>query len=279
MPPPPPPAALPKSILKKPYTHPLLSDPIPRPPEQTRAIQHAQTLISQNGRDLQPPVPIEVYERLCELPRVRSPPFSASSPAPQDAAEFLSFIPDFLPREYLDLIEERNCTGLCGYALCGRPRRRVAATYKILRTGIADADEVNKWCSEGCARRAYYVKVQLDDPSYVVRGGETKVKVELKEEKEERPPQREEERVDGGKAGVNAAALAAERGEAAGLGRTMEVTIREKGTVAPAPAPAEGATGEDAHLMLEGYRTAFGTGQDDMDMDDDDNYLPATIRM
>lgn len=278
MPLPPPPA---KGILKKPYTHPLLSDPTPRPPEQTRAIQHAQTLLSQNGRDVQPPVPIEIYERLCELPRHRSPPFSASSPSPQDASEFLSLVPDFLPREYLDLIEERNCTGLCGYALCGRPRRRVAATYKILRTGIADADEVNKWCSEGCARRAYYVKVQLDDPSYVVRGGETKVKVELMEEREARPPQREEQRVDGGKAGVNAAALAAERGEAAVAGRMMELTIREKGTVAPATAPAEGARGEDAHLMLEGHRTAFGTGQDemDMDMDDDDDYLPATIRM
>ncbi|KAK1836458.1 hypothetical protein QBC39DRAFT_422837 [Podospora conica] len=276
MPPLPPP---PKSILKKPYTHPLLSDPTPRPAEQTRAIHHAQTLLAQTGRDVQPPVPIETYERLCELPRHRSPPFSASHPAPQDASEFLSLIPDFLPREYLDLIEERNCTGLCGYALCARPRRRVAATYKILRTGIADADEVNKWCSEGCARRAYYVKVQLDDPSYVFSKGETKVKVALKEEREERPPPQREERVDGGKAAVNAAALAAERGDAIATGRTMQVTIREKASVAPAPAPAEGATGDDAHLMLEGHRTAFGTTQDDMDIDSDDDYLPSTIRM
>ena len=55
-----------------------------------------------------------------------------------------------------------------------------------MRTGnIAKTADLNKWCCDECAVRALYVKVQLDNPSYVtdLETGKRVVKVELREEK------------------------------------------------------------------------------------------------
>ncbi|KAJ4342810.1 hypothetical protein N0V85_009839, partial [Neurospora sp. IMI 360204] len=109
------------------------------------------------------------------------------NPSLHDTSQFLGLIKDFTPTEYLELIEERNCLGSCGYVLYPRPKRNYEGEYKIImRTGnIAKTEDLNKWCCDECAVRALYVKVQLDNPSYVtdLETGRRVVKVELREER------------------------------------------------------------------------------------------------
>ncbi|KAK4035426.1 Rtr1/RPAP2 family-domain-containing protein [Parachaetomium inaequale] len=191
--PPPAHSSRPKGILKQP-TFDRPPSP-PTEPELTRAErlaqqEHAARLrLLQKLRDtqLKPPVPLETFERLSQLPSHNSS--SASSPSAADTATFLSALSDFTPAEYLDLIEERNCLGKCGYTLCPRPRRTLAGPFKISSSSnnIARTADLNKWCSDACARRALHLKVQLDNPSYIrdekngVAGGMV-VKLELRDE-------------------------------------------------------------------------------------------------
>ncbi|KAK3312423.1 hypothetical protein B0H66DRAFT_525484 [Apodospora peruviana] len=363
------PKPAPRSILKRPSgrgsntTNSVaiarrLAATAPSEPDQTlleQAVRQAEILqrLKDDG-ELREPVPIETFERLSTFPLVRSTGLSAANPSPQDKAEFIAAVETFVPAEYDDLIEERNVVGNCGYALCPRPRRRFVGEWKIRPYGIARVAELNKWCSEKCARRALHIKVQLDNPTYLRRRGPdgntvTVTKIELREEEEE---EEEEERPqqptttttitndttstipiattpstttdnqaatdnnnnnnnnNNNKKKERAEALAVERGDAgyatqhlratakSGGGNgsgSVEVTIREKETVAPAQRPGhERRTGDqgeddhdDAHLMLEGHKTTFGTSsagrkvgeeQDDEDSDDDDfDFLP-TIR-
>lgn len=192
----------PKGILKQPTTTYPPSTPSAEeetaaaPAPETAALTRAEILarnenaarirLLQKLRDtqLKPPVPLSTFEALCQLPH--SPSHRASSPSPADTATLLTSLADFQPSEYLDLIEERNCLGKCGYALCGRARRALEGAFSISRAGgIAHTGDLNKWCSDACARRALHLKVQLDHPSYVRderAGGGMVVKLELREE-------------------------------------------------------------------------------------------------
>lgn len=272
---PPPASSQPKGILKKPkapaVAAPPPDEPTPRPREQQIAIHQAQQLLRQRGEEVKPPVPLEVFERLSEFP-IRRSGFSAANPSPDDAREFITALEDFMPREYLDLIEERNCVGNCGYTLCPKPRRSFKGEFKVLPTGVARTADLNMWCSDDCARRALFIKVQLDNPSYIRREGKMVVKIELSESEDELARGMSQLAISKDK---DAAALAAERGDTKVLGRQIDVTIREKATVtAKAPDP----NSEDAHLMLEGHRTTFGTKKEE-DEDSDDDFLPSGIRM
>jgi hypothetical protein len=160
-----------------------------------------------------------------------------------------------------------------------------------------------------------YIKVQLDNPSFVRgEGGRSEVRVELLVDDEGEPDQRtgatqsargaaeDQEQlardmarleIDRAKnqqkqrQGQANALLAAERGEGGFLGQDgrVEVTIREKTTTDEQVVPP--SREDDAHLMLEGYKTTFGTGRkpgekanadSDKDSDDDDDDFP-TIRL
>ncbi|KAM7198565.1 hypothetical protein V8F20_006095 [Naviculisporaceae sp. PSN 640] len=171
-------------------------------PEQTsslleEAVKQAEILqrLKESG-DIREPVALEVFERLSQFPIHRSPLLSASNPSQEDASEFISAVERFVPSEYDDLIEERNILGNCGYTLCPRPRRTYVGEWKIHTTGIARSADLNRWCSEKCAVRALYIKVQLDNPTYIRRrdpqaGGKviTVTKIELREE--DRPQQQQ----------------------------------------------------------------------------------------
>ncbi|KAK3491834.1 Rtr1/RPAP2 family-domain-containing protein [Neurospora crassa] len=170
------------------------------PTEQRLAHEQALLLQRLSQTELKPAVPLETIELLSSFPTQRTTPpalhpinhqpLSAANPHPEDARQFLKLVADFTPREYLELIEERNCLGACGYVLCPRKRRQYEGEYKIImRTGnIAKTEDLNKWCSDACAVRALYVKVQLDNPSYMtdLETGKRVVKVELREEEEEK---------------------------------------------------------------------------------------------
>ncbi|KAH6855818.1 hypothetical protein B0I37DRAFT_402503 [Chaetomium sp. MPI-CAGE-AT-0009] len=300
----------PKGILKQPTAHPPTSPPpesaaatatseLTRAEILARNENAARLRLLQKLRDtqLKPPVPLSTFETLCELPHSTTHP--ASAPSADDAATFLTLLADFQPSEYMDLIEERNCLGKCGYTLCGRPRRGLAGAFSIGRGGIARTEDLNKWCSDACARRALHLKVQLDNPSYVRderagRGGGMVVKLELRDEggggggggggrdgagdaakraglrgtNGTAPRGKEEDRnelalamarlevdrkTNGKKA--DAAALAAERGDATGgllAGVTrVDVTIRE--TAADGPIEPPGPPVKGSEFTIEGY--------------------------
>ncbi|KAK4163192.1 Rtr1/RPAP2 family-domain-containing protein [Cladorrhinum sp. PSN259] len=148
------------------------------PSQASRILQLAKTEL------IKPAIPLATFEFLCTLPL--SPSTSASSPTAADTALFLSHISAFTPAEYLDLIEERNCLNKCGYTLCPKPKRNMRGEFKIHQNGVAKTADLNKWCSDECALRALYIKVQLDNPSYVRKNGEMVVKIELREEKKSR---------------------------------------------------------------------------------------------
>ncbi|KAK0715304.1 hypothetical protein B0H67DRAFT_490185 [Lasiosphaeris hirsuta] len=282
---------VPRGILKKAAAAaPPPANATPPPREQQITLHQAQQLQRRLEEEIKPAVPIETFERLSQLPRVRRPSLSAARPSPEDAREFLNAVQDFLPREYSDLIEERNCLGSCGYALCPRPRRRYEGEWKVLKTGIAKTADLNMWCSDECARRALYIKVQLDNPSYIRKNGQMVIKLELKEEQAPIPQKpkdkveklvkkREQLEIDKKKQTTqDAAALAAERGDVGRLARQVEVTIRERSNVAPAKAPEPEQQDANMHLFIEGHKMTFGIDKDSNE-DSDDDYLPATIRM
>ncbi|KAK4110339.1 hypothetical protein N656DRAFT_830954 [Canariomyces notabilis] len=318
----------PKSILKKttpPAPQPKSPPSSPPPPATslgpTRSqLQHQQDRLRLLQQLAPPAVPLETIELLTQLPTSPNPP-PASHPSPTDRATLLTHLPRFQPREYLDLIEERTILGKCGYVLCGRPRRDLRSRFKIsTRTGnIARTEDLNKWCSDECARRGMYIKVQLDNPSFVRgEGGRSEVRVELLVDDEEggqgigvtqrgsargatedqeqlardmarlaidRAKKQQKQKQKQGQAN---ALLAAERGEGGFLGQDgrVEVTIREKATTDEQVVPPS-REDDAAHLMLEGYKTTFGTGRkpgekangdSDRDSDDDDDDFP-TIRL
>ncbi|KAK4228824.1 Rtr1/RPAP2 family-domain-containing protein [Podospora fimiseda] len=287
----------PKSILKKrppsppstPFTEP---EPITglTPSQATRILQLARTEL------IKPSIPLSTFELLSSLPQE-----SSSAPSSFDVSTFLSQIKDFSPSEYLDLIEERNCLNKCGYTLCPNPKRNIPGEFKIHKRGVAKTADLNKWCSDRCAVKALYIKVQLDNPTYVWKQGQMVVKVELKEEEETQTttPAKsagEEEKLskDMTKLDLNknnktdeekkvrqmVGALAIERNRMSGT--KVEVNIKEKETTQVAQAPTA-VKPEDAHLIVEGYNSASkgkkpARDEDDSDDDDDDDPFP-TVRL
>ena len=254
-----------KSILKKPKSSssPPSSSSSNTPQNKTKAeaervaLQHAN--IIQQQKDLQEAV-FEYINTLLEFPRDRGPDVSPARPSPRDATQFLDFVRTFQPGDYDDLIEERNIMGLCGYALCPKPRRSFprGGQFKLVNLNKADFDivkvaDLEKWCSDKCARRALYIKIQLSETQAWERIALPTHPIELLEEHHDDevtasradPAAEITDGLDrvkldqGRKALQNSAALALERGDSPrGLaaGGTFDLTIREK-TVTNEPKP------------------------------------------
>ncbi|POS72723.1 hypothetical protein DHEL01_v208887 [Diaporthe helianthi] len=301
-----------KGILKKPKTSsPSPTQPIstaatpskargkaPQPPGQDPrqiALQHARIL--QDRKDAEAQI-LEHVITLLDFPRNRSAP--ASDPDPADARDFAGLVRIFQPSDYDDLITERNLDGdKCGYVLCGNTRRRYkgAGTYKLVNKGRRDFDivetrELEKWCSAGCARRALWVKVQLNETAAWERVGLPDIGIELYPEGEEAGSGEAAKGVGGSdnsaaeqtsgeakksepkrlaaemsrlqlredrKAAEDAKNLALERGEdakAAPPRSKVDVVVREKTVTTQAEAPALGDGADDS---IEGYKVKFST--------------------
>lgn len=264
----------------------------PQPPKQDPrqiAIQHARIL--QDRKDTEAQI-LENVITLLDFPHNGTA--TPASPDPSDAKRFLSLVRIFQPSDYDDLIVERNLDGdKCGYVLCGNKRRKYkgAGTYKMVNKGRRDFDivetkELEKWCGAACARRALWVKVQLNETAAWERVGLPDIGIELY-------PEESEEDGDGGKADKGAAEpsgeegkseperlaaemsrlqlredrkaaedaknLALERGEdakgAAPRGK-VDVVVREKTVTTQAEAPALGDGPDDS---IEGYKVKFST--------------------
>jgi len=263
-----------KGILKQPKTS--------TPPPPTRATSEAEQIalrhaaIIQDRKDLESTV-LESIVRLTDLPRTRDAPHSSSNPAPSDIAEFKTLVRLFQPSDYDDLIEERNTCGLCGYCLCGSPRRAFegAGAWKLVNTGrkdfnIVQKKELEKWCSEECARRALYIKVQLNETAAWERAGIPNIGIELlgedcREITPARQLARELEKLrlseEWGLA-EGLAALALERGDVQTPKRGLvDVDLVENIVTRPPAEPrrqSDDTSGEASHMHLEGHRTKFG---------------------
>lgn len=91
-------------------------------------------------------------------------------PLASDAALFKRALTLFQPKDYDDIILERNIYEKCGYALCPKPnlkqdRDLSDRTFRSMKQGckfrLNTKEELDKWCSVECAERALFVRLQL----------------------------------------------------------------------------------------------------------------------
>jgi hypothetical protein len=274
-----------KSILKPPRSsHP---NPQPSSAEAERiALAHARILADQRALESRILSAITTLSTLAP---------SSSPPSAGDIRTFKTLILPFQPSDYDDLIEERNINALCGYALCANPRRRFSSgsRFRLLNKNrpdfaIVETRDLERWCSDACARRALYVKVQLNETAAWERVAMSGVRIDLLEEDEDDKKAGarddglardiaalkigEEER----KGARDQVALSLERGEgdgrmAAAMGPRVELTIREKDVTSVASPPKQGQDDQegDGHLLLEGHKTRSWTATEKPEDEDE----------
>ncbi|KAH6605330.1 hypothetical protein Trco_007037 [Trichoderma cornu-damae] len=250
----------PKGILKKSGALPEE----PRPNAREIATHHARLL--QHRKELESQI-LDSLILLSEYPLVRDAPYNSSNPAPSDIADFKANVRLFQPSDYDDLIEERNVNELCGYTLCAKPRRQTGSggEWKLTGSGeIVRRKELEKWCSRLCARRALFVKVQLNETAAWERAGIPDIQIDLLDE--DKSTETEADRAarelgelkleDQRQAARDSAALAVERGNRIGSSiDKVKVTLKEKDVQAPSEmAPPAEATNSEDHLLVDGYK-------------------------
>lgn len=113
----------------------------------------------------------ESTETLLDFPR--SSTSDARHPAESDIIEVKNLLRTFQPSDYDSLVEERIIDNKCGYVLCPRPKRLelTNAKYRILPSKshgthslkVVERQELERWCSEECGKRALHIRVQLDE--------------------------------------------------------------------------------------------------------------------
>ncbi|KAF4464620.1 hypothetical protein FALBO_8528 [Fusarium albosuccineum] len=257
-----------KGILKKPKA----SEKEPDVDPKEIALHHAR--IIQQRKDLEAEI-LDSLVLLSEYPLVRDPQHDAANPAPSDIADFKTHVRLFQPSDYDDLIIERNVNELCGYTLCARPRRKVGpgGEWKIATNGdIVKRKDLEMWCSKQCARRALWVKVQLNETAAWERAGIPDIDIELldedksKETEVDRAARKlgdlklEEQR----QAARDTAALALERGQRNPIQpEKVAVTLKEKDVKAPSPATGAPEVYDDDHLIVEGYKSKLKLEKDE----------------
>ncbi|KAM0250170.1 hypothetical protein ACHAP5_002487 [Fusarium lateritium] len=250
----------PKGILKKPkYIKERDADP------REIAIEHAK--IIEHRKELEAEI-LENLVVLSEYPLVREPPYNASNPSPSDIAEFKALVRLFQPSDYDDLIIERNVNGLCGYTLCPRPPRNTGpgGEWKITNGNIMKREDLEKWCSQQCARRALYIKVQFNETAAWERAGIPDIEIDVLDEDKSKETEVDRTARELGKlkleeqrqAARDTAALALERGEpdaTRSKNKKINVTLMEKDAKAPSTTSDKPEVYDDEHLLVEGYKT------------------------
>jgi hypothetical protein len=121
-----------------------------------------------------------------------SPSADPATPSAADAASLKSALVPFQPADFDNLILERNIEGLCGYALCPREHRKEDsnAKFRIMwgskgsgengrgrEMKVVPREKLEMWCTDECAERAMYLRVQLGEhPVWERRAGEAEAK-------------------------------------------------------------------------------------------------------
>ncbi|KAG9192561.1 RNA polymerase II-associated protein 2 [Alternaria panax] len=294
----------PKSILK----HTAVSTnapPAARPvdPRHLAVARHHATVLEDRKR-----VEAEVLEAVMALMDFpTAPDADARRPSPSDARFFQNAVLPFQPADYDALIEERNIADRCGYALCPRPKKKARSTARkqFIDTDhgvqIVDRKVLEVWCSDDCARRALYVKVQLNEEPAWMRhggyGGRIELMVENADEHQKalplRPKQEGAAAADADEdADLDAAwaaqadamdNLALERGEKPGsLSKANSHLIHDhilerSSSNAPPQPPSLPSQTSDHTMAIEGHVPRINRKEKDEDEDDDqdwDKHLP-----
>ena len=244
----------PKSILKKTSAS---TKPAATKTREERhreiALHHAYLI--QDRKDAEAAI-LSAIESLIDYPTTSAS--TSAHPSSEDVDEFTKLIYPFTPSDYDELIEERRIDGRCGYVFCAEKPKVTAkgGKLKIVNGGkIVDRSRAESWCSDICAKRALFVKVQLmETPVWERRAGKGGVDIEiLTEESERRMEGREgldagEEELEG-----KMRELELERGDegkpARKTGMILE-SIVEKGDVKAPKAPKQS---EGLGELVEGY--------------------------
>lgn len=102
---------------------------------------------------------------------------SSSAPLHHDAVSLKRHLRYFQPADYDSLLEERNILAQCGYALCGAAKKSspTASTYVLVDKGrhtmrFVERTKIERFCSDTCARRGLWLRVQLNDEPSWLRG-------------------------------------------------------------------------------------------------------------
>ncbi|KAL2204842.1 hypothetical protein CC79DRAFT_921249 [Sarocladium strictum] len=241
------------------------ADPSERPanPRET-AIQHATIL--QQRKDLEAQILNSVI-LLSAYPRAEDSKYTAADPATSDVIAFKQHVRLFQPSDYDDLIEERNVNDLCGYVLCRNPRKATGskAPWTIHKGNVVKRKDLEMWCSPKCAKRALYVKVQLNETAAWERVGIPDIQIDLLEEdnrvatdEDKVAKKLEELKLDEERqVAQDQAALALERGQPAFSSRKPvldNVKLQEKEVEGTDDADAVFDGPEGDHLAIEGYK-------------------------
>jgi RNA polymerase II-associated protein 2 len=259
----------PKSILKK--ASPSSSQDVDPRRERhlTTALHHANLI--QQQKDAEKLI-IDSVLQLLELPS--SADADPARPSPTDSAEFKRLVSIFQPHDYDELIEERNAAKLCGYVLCPKPpmKDKSGGKFKIVLSQenglkILPKDKVELWCSEDCARRALYIKVQLAEEPATVRRAGLSQEIELLEEQQQPtftaalPFRLASEQTAPGRAGsglerdISSLSIADEQGlPSDSVGGLVKPEVVEK-RVRTTPVPPSLPEGRSVHAFIEGHET------------------------
>ena len=151
---------MPKSILKK--TSQQEAEDAATTRHRELAIHHA--LIIQRHKDMENAI-FESIEALIEYP---CKTLDAAYPDPVDIKEVKEHLIKFRPSDFDSAVQERNLDEKCGYMLCPKPRTKqnTKSEFRLLqRHGlqVVRTSDLEKWCSDDCARRAFYLRVQLSE--------------------------------------------------------------------------------------------------------------------
>jgi hypothetical protein len=284
----------PKSILKK--TSAPVTGPNGQPVNQRHldvALHHANIIEQRKVVEAQV---LDAIMTLMEFPP--SPHADAKRPSPADARAFGEAVAAFQPADYDALIEERNIADKCGYALCPQPKAKARSTAKkqFVDTDkgveIVDRKVLEVWCSDDCAKRALYVKVQLnEEPAWLRSGGHgekielmventlehgTALPVRTKQQAAPAPVKKEEEDdMDAAWAAHDdaAAELALERGEKPGNltkanNSLVQDLITERASSSAPPQPPSLPAGST--MAIEGHVPRHNRPKDEDEDDEDD---------
>lgn len=164
----------------------------PDPRHLAIALHHAHNI--QARKDTEGLI-LSRIEDLLSLPT--SPTASASNPSTEDSTAFKSALRPFQPSDYDNLILERNIDGQCGYALCPKghrvedPKTQFRIMWGPKGSGprgrgremkVVPKEQIEKWCSDECAERAMYIRVQLIEEPAWERANDRGVDIVLLEE-------------------------------------------------------------------------------------------------
>lgn len=141
-------------------------------PEKAREIALYHAHIIQNQKNIELAI-LESVELLLDFPTTNNP---ASHPSDRDVTEFKKNLVHFQPSDYDDLIEERNIVHKCGYPLCPLQNKLqpTKAKFRVLDKGrrIVETKQLERFCSDECARRGLWIRVQLNEEPAWLRVGE-----------------------------------------------------------------------------------------------------------